>query len=433
MSAPGLAARQAAAALLTGVLIDKKMLSEQIDDPKGPIVALEPTERARAQSIALGVLRHLDALNDVINQYVKKEPPLKVVQVLRIAAWEMLIDGVPSHAAVDAAVNAVKASRKVAFLSGLTNAVSRKLAKQAEGKAFRHEPQALPNPLRKALVKDWGNETVQKIEKIQGLEPPLDVTVKNASDVEDFAKLLTDPVILSNGSIRLNRRVQVSTLPGFEEGRFWVQDAAAAVPITLLGDLKGLDVLDLCAAPGGKTMQLSAAGGQVTALDSSDGRMKRLAENLKRTKLNADLVTANVLSWKPEKQFDVIVLDAPCSATGTIRRHPDLPHVRKDVDLKPLLTLQARMIARAFGWLKPEGRLLYCTCSLLKAEGEAHLDKLLSKGVKQAVIRPEGAPDQWFSESGALRLRPDFWGEEGGMDGFFATVLQKPAQELNKS
>jgi 16S rRNA (cytosine967-C5)-methyltransferase len=155
--------------------------------------------------------------------------------------------------------------------------------------------------------------------------------------------------------------------------------------------------------------------------------MKRLSENLKRTGLKGALVTASVLNWKPEKLFDIIVLDAPCSATGTIRRHPDLPHVRKDVDLKPLLTLQARMIARAFGWLKPEGRLLYCTCSLVKAEGEAHLEKLVGKGFKSAGILPKGAEKQWLTDTGALRLRPDYWQDQGGMDGFFAGVLQKPA------
>lgn len=426
MSAPGLPARQAAAVLLTGVLMDKLMLSEQIDDPKGPVMALEPTERARAQSIALGVLRRLDALDGVINQYVKKAPPLKVVQVLRIAAWEMLIDGVPSHAAVDAAVNAVKASRKVAFLSGLTNAVSRKIAALAEGKPFRSEPQSMPRTLRKSIVKDWGNETVQKIEKIQEKEPVLDLTVKDPADIEAFAKELEDSVILPTGSVRVSRRLQVSKLPGYDEGRFWVQDAAAAMPVKMLGDIKGLKVLDLCAAPGGKTMQLLAGGAEVTALDSSQGRMKRLVENLKRTGQKAEIVTANVLNWKAENPFDIIVLDAPCSATGTIRRHPDLPHVRQDVDLKPLLTLQARMIARAFGWLKPEGRLLYCTCSLLKAEGEAHAEKLLGKGFENAAETPDGFEDQWLNENGSLRLRPDYWADLGGMDGFFAAVLRKP-------
>ena len=425
MSAPGLAARQAAAVLLTGVLADNRILSEQVDDGEGPLAPLEPSERARAQSITIGVLRNLDGLDAVIKSFVKKEPPFRVVLILRIAAWEMLVDGVASHAAVDAAVNAVKASRKVAFLSGLINAVSRKISKLAEEGTWRCDPQMLPKDLRKPLVKDWDNRAVQMIEAAHAASVPLDLSVKEPMNLKALARDL-EAEILPTGSLRMQRRGQVSTLPGFEEGRFWVQDAAAAMPVQLLGDIKGLRVLDLCAAPGGKTMQLIARGAEVTAVDSSNGRMLRLMENLKRTGLKGEILTANVLKWKPEEQFDVIVLDAPCSATGTIRRHPDLPFVRKGVDLKPLLTLQARMIARAFGWLKPEGRLLYCTCSLLKAEGEDHVEKLLSKGFKSVAERPEGFEDAWFHENGSLRLRPDYWPERGGMDGFFAAVLRKP-------
>ncbi len=425
MSAPGLAARQAAANLLTGVVMDRLMLSEQIEDPKGPLEGLEPSERARAGSIALGVLRHMDGLDRVVNQYVKKPPPLKVVQVLRIAAWEMLIDDVPSHAAVDAAVNAVKAARKVAHLSGLTNAVSRKISRKAEEKSFKPQPQVLPKEMRKHIVADWGMSAVQKMESVWQKEPPLDLSVKDPSEINDLAEEL-DAEVLPTGSLRMGRRVQVSALPGFTEGRFWVQDAAAAVPVQLLGDIKDKHVLDLCAAPGGKTMQLAARGARVTAVDSAEGRMKRLRKNLKRTGLSADMIVANVLKWRPEKPFDIIVLDAPCSATGTLRRHPDLPHVRRDVDLAPMLTLQARMLARAFGWLAPEGRLLYCTCSLFKAEGEAHVSKLLSKGFKDVSERPDWVEDAWISENGSLRLRPDFWAAQGGLDGFFAAVLAKP-------
>ncbi len=426
MSAPGLAARQAAVSLLTGVLADQKILSELVDDPAGALKGLQPSERARAQSITNGVLRNLDALDGVINGLVKKAPPLRVIQILRVAAWEMLVDGVPSHAAVDAAVNGVKAARKVAFLSGLTNAVSRKIATLAGEGTFFAEPQVMPKELRKPMLAAWGNTALQLIEQVHALEPPLDLSIKEPMNVAAIARQL-EAELLPTGSLRLARRGQVSALEGFDQGRFWVQDAAAALPVKLLGDVKGLRVLDLCAAPGGKTMQLIAAGAQVTALDSSEGRMKRLKENLKRTGLHAETITANVLNWKAEAPYDAIVLDAPCSATGTIRRHPDLPHVRKGVELKPLLTLQARMIARAFGWLKPEGRLLYCTCSLLPAEGEAHVEKLLSKGFAVDVVRPDGAEDHWFNETGAMRLRPDYWAERGGMDGFFAAVLKKPA------
>ena len=423
MSKPGLAARQAAAALLTGVLVDHEMLSEQIDDPGGKVAALEPSERARAGSIALGVLRNLEALDRALQRHIKKPPPLKVTQVLRIAAWEMLMDGVPAHAAVDAAVSAVKSARKVAHLSGLTNAVSRKLSKDAEG--FAPKAGRLPKELRGDLVGDWGAEAVGAIEAVHHGEPPLDLTLRSQDHAARMAEALGAEV-LPTGSLRTAKRGQVSALPGFEDGAFWVQDAAAAIPVKLLGDVAGLRVLDLCAAPGGKTMQLAALGAKVTALDSSDKRMKRLAENLKRTKLSAELVTANVLKWKAEAPYDVIVLDAPCSATGTIRRHPDLPYIRKKADIAPLITLQARMLARAFGWLKPEGRLLYCTCSLLKAEGEAHISKLMSKGFEGAAQMPDGMDPAWMSEDGLLRLRPDYWAERGGMDGFFAAVLKKP-------
>lgn len=423
MGAPGLAARQAAATLLTGVLVDRKTLSEQIEAKDGPLAALEPPERARAQSIATGVLRHLDALDGVLAQYVKKAPPLKVTQTLRIAAWEMLIDQVASHAAVDAAVNAVKASRKVAFLSGLTNAVARKISK-TQHLEWTPEPQLLPKELRKPIVAAYGNTAVQKIEAVQAGEPPLDLTPKDPGQTEALAKAL-DAKILPTGSLRLPGRGQVSKLAGFEQGDWWVQDAAAAIPVRLLGDIKGARALDLCAAPGGKTMQLAAAGAQVTAVDSSAGRMKRVAENLARTRLKADCVTADILKWKPEGQFDVILLDAPCSATGTIRRHPDLPFVRKGVALKPLLQLQARLIARAASWLKPDGRLLYCTCSLLPAEGEAHLKTLTAHGFEVVTATAPGVDPNWFNEDNSLRLRPDYWAETGGMDGFFAAILRK--------
>lgn len=415
MSSPGLAARQAASNLLTGVLVDHKTLSEQIDASGGPLVALEGSERARAQSIALGVLRNLDALDAVLKQFLKKPPPLKVTQVLRVAAWEMLIDGVSAHAAVDAAVNAVKASRKVSYLSGLTNAVARKISK-IEG--WTAEPQRLPDFLRKPFVKAWGEKVVVNIEAAHSAEPPLDITFKaDAPSIEGD--------VLPTGSLRMRKRAQISKLPGYDEGQFWVQDAAAAIPVQLLGDVKGKLVLDCCAAPGGKTMQLAAAGAKVTAIDSSAERMKRLRINLERTRLPARTEVADAVKWSTDNLFDVVVLDAPCSATGTIRRHPDLPYVRKDMDLAPLLRLQMRMIGKAIRWLKPGGTLLYCTCSLLPSEGEEQVTHALTKGLSLLPIEAPGISPEWITEQGTLRLRPDYWPEKGGMDGFFAAVMRK--------
>lgn len=421
MSAPGLAARQAATSLLTGVLVDRKTLSEQIDDPSGPIAGLEGSERARAQSIATGVLRNLSALDDVLATFLKKPPPLKITQILRVAAWEMLVDGVPAHAAVDAAVNAAKASRKVAFLSGLTNAVSRKISKIDN---WSPQPQAMPAYLRKPMVKAWGEDATQRIEIAHSKAPPTDLTLKPELDPKEWAQKL-DAELLPTQSLRLKKQGQISMLPGFNEGAFWVQDAAAAIPVRLLGDLKGKTVLDCCAAPGGKTMQAAAQGAKVTAIDNSDTRMKRVKANLKRTGLEAKLIVKDAVKWSVEGRFDVIILDAPCSATGTMRRHPDLPHIRKDMDLSHVLRLQTRLITNAITWLKPGGTLLFCTCSLLPSEGEEQVQHALTKGL--TLVRPEvpWIEDRWLTDEGMVRLRPDYWPERGGMDGFFAAIMRK--------
>jgi 16S rRNA (cytosine967-C5)-methyltransferase len=220
---------------------------------------------------------------------------------------------------------------------------------------------------------------------------------------------------------------QVSTLPGYAEGHWWVQDAAAALAVPMLGDVRGLRVLDLCAAPGGKTLQLAAGGADVTALDISGPRMARVAENLARTGLAAQLVTADALHWEPDALFDAVLLDAPCSATGTIRRHPDLPFIKDGSEIPGLVTLQAHLLDRALTFLKPGGRLVYVTCSLLPDEGEAQLTAALQRHPDLRVIHPvlSGVPAGWTSPEGGLRLRPDYWADQGGMDGFFMACLTR--------
>ncbi|MCT4373659.1 RsmB/NOP family class I SAM-dependent RNA methyltransferase, partial [Yangia mangrovi] len=253
---------------------------------------------------------------------------------------------------------------------------------------------------------------------------PLDITV--ASDAAGWAGKL-GAELLPTGSLRLAEPGQVSALPGFDEGAWWVQDAAAAIPAKLLGDVAGLTVLDMCAAPGGKTMQLAAAGAEVTALDLSEGRMARITENLLRTGLKAVTVVGDAL--EAEGSFDAILLDAPCSATGTIRRHPDLPHAKQGEGISELIGLQAAMIDHALGLLKPGGRLVFCTCSLLPDEGECQVEEALARhdGLTVAPLEAAWIEPKWRSEEGGLRLRPDYWPERGGMDGFYVAVLQKPA------
>lgn len=384
----------------------------------GVTAALPPAERARARAIALGVLRHLGPIDDVLAPHLRKPPPMRARQILRIAAWELLVDGVPDHAAVDGAVIAAKASRKVAHLAGMINAVARKLP----GTTLAG-PQPLPDYLRKPLMGAYGAPAVTEMERVFAGEPPLDLTIKQAAKADDWAKELGG-TLLPTGTVRLTRPGQVSILPGFETGDWWVQDAAAALPVAMLGDVEGLRVLDLCAAPGGKTMQLAAKGARVTAVDVSDERLERLSDNLERTGLNAEVVCADAFAYD-QTGFDVVLLDAPCSASGTIRRHPDMPFLKKTLDLTPLLEVQRRMIAHAATLLAPQGKLLFCTCSLLPAEGEAHMRKLLKKGWHSVGNLPAGCAPEWLSDKGFLRLRPDFWPERGGMDGFFAAVLSR--------
>ena len=415
-------ARQAGAELLRGVLQDGRHLGAQIDASDSPLADLDPPERARASTIALGVLRHLSSIDRALDAHLRKAPPLGARMILRVAAWELLCDNIPPHAVVNSAVEVAKARKKTSFHAKLINAVLRSVEK-ARTEDWAPLPERLPKTLRSRLGKAYGTEAVAAMERAHGGEPPLDLTPRDPGQAADLAARL-DGVVLPTGSIRLARRGQISALPGYDSGEWWVQDAAAAMPARLFGDVKGARCLDLCAAPGGKMMQLAAAGGDVTALDEDADRLERVAQNLDRTGLSAQIVTADATEWTPDGGFDVILLDAPCSATGTIRRHPDLPHLRALEDLAYVTALQAQLLDRALGWLNTGGRLVFATCSLLPDEGEAQLARVVTEGRSRvAPIEAAGVDPAWITEAGGLRLRPDFWPETGGMDGFFAALM----------
>lgn len=400
------------------------MISE-LTGANGPLNSLPPNERARAQSLTLGVLRNLIPLDTVLAQFMQKEPPSIVLNALRILAFETILDGIPAHAAVDAAVRQVRANKKTHRMSGLTNAVGRRVVENGAGIWAELEPNELPKWISSRIRKSYGSDVIRAIELVCAQEPPLDIILKSGADSTALLQE-KDAIRMPTGTIRFAKAGQVTKLPGYDAGDWWVQDAAAALPVRMLGEITGKTALDLCAAPGGKTMQLADAGAQVTAVDISSTRLKRVQENLKRTKLQANLITADLLGWSTEQKYDVILLDAPCSASGTLRRHPDLPHVRPDPNLKPLLQLQSKLIDRALGWLAPGGKLLYCTCSLLPAEGEEQINAALSRHEGLSIMVPamiEGLPDGALTDKNTLRLRPDFWADLGGMDGFFAAVL----------
>lgn len=408
-------ARAAAVHLLNEVLGEGALLG-QVD---APLAALSPADRARAQRLAALVLRHVEQADRVLKPFLRKTPPLLVANVLRLAVVE-LVQGEAAHGVVNEAVTLVRNDRHAGAFSGLVNAVLRKVA-ALEAPFAKLPPQRLPYWLRKPLVDAWGREAVTAMEAVQAQVPPVDLSVKPGWQGD----LAAEP--LPTGSLRLASAGQLSALPGYAEGAWWVQDAAAALAVPLLAPQPGEAVLDLCAAPGGKTLQLAAAGAEVTALDISEARLVRLRENLARTGLSAQVVVADALTWQPERQFDAILLDAPCSATGTIRRHPDLPFIKDGSELAELVALQAALLDRALCWLKPGGRLVYCTCSLLPDEGEAQLAAALARhpGLRVEPAAVPGMDPAWLTEAGALRLRPDYWADRGGMDGFFMVRLAR--------
>ncbi len=418
-TASGVSPRRAAVALLDGVLGEGRMMADLLADPAGPLSGVGPPDRARAQRLALEVLRHLERADRILAPHLRKAPPVTVKNALRLALVEIFDGDTAAHGAVNAAVDLVRQGKRTQHFAGLVNAVLRKLAEVPPADWARLPPQRMPMWLRKPLVDLHGREVVSAMEAVQMAPPPLDLTLRDPASAGVWAEAL-EAELLPTGSLRRHKLGQVSDLPGYAEGAWWVQDAAAALPVRLLAPQYGEQVLDMCAAPGGKTLQLCAAGAKVTALDISAPRMARVAENLARCGLAAELVVADALHWDGGP-FDAVLLDAPCSATGTIRRHPDLPFVKDGSEIVGLVDLQARMFDRALALLKPGGRLVFCTCSLLPAEGEAQTAAALQRHPQLMLDEGDlpGLPEAWHASGGGLRLRPDYWAAQGGIDGFY--------------
>lgn len=420
---PGLAARQAALDLLSAVLEDGALMGAVLEARDGPLAGLSPDDRARAQRLAMTTLRHLGQADACLKPYLRKAPPPRVQNILRLATVELCAERAAAHGVVDCAVALTwdGFSRQ----SGLVNAVLRSVSVEGRERWAGLPAPRLPSWLRGRLQSAYGAKVVVAIEAVQAGVPPLDLTPRGETGTAVAESL--GGTLLPTGSVRVADPGQVSALPGYDEGAWWVQDAAAAIPARLLAVRAGERVLDLCAAPGGKTLQLAEAGAEVTALDLSGPRLVRLQENLERTGLTAEVVTADALVWEGGP-FDAVLLDAPCSATGTIRRHPDLPYVKSSEDIKPLVALQAAMLDRALALLRPGGRLVYCTCSLLPEEGEAQIEAALARhpdlSLDPVPLAADWIDARWRQPLG-LRLRPDHWTEIGGLDGFFIATLRR--------
>jgi len=390
-----------------------------LDEAAALVDRLAPSERARARRLALEVLRREERADRLLAPMLARRPRPEIMRILRLATVEMLALGEAPHGVVNSAVALARASgRKGQAASGMVNAVLRKVSGADETWAAL-QPQKMPAWLRVPVVDAWGEDVARAIEGAHEAGAPLDLTPKGETPGE----------VLPTGSHRLPAGAQVSALPGYDRGDWWVQDAAAALAVWVLEPQPGESIADLCAAPGGKTLQLAAAGAEVTAIDISEMRLARVADNLARCGLSAGLVAADALAWRPDQPLDAVLLDAPCSATGTIRRHPELPRIRDGAGLADLTALQAQLIDHALGLLKPGGRLVYATCSLLPAEGEEQLSAALARhpGLMVEPPRAPGIDPGWITAQGALRLRPDLWPERGGMDGFFIARLRKSA------
>ena len=411
--------RRSAARLLDLVLGEQRLLSDLLGG--GALEALTPADRARAQRLTLETLRSLERVDRILQKHLRKATPLSVMNVLRLATTELCTGG-DAHGVVNEAVAIVAAGKRTAPLKGLVNAVLRKVAAEGPAEWAKLRVPRLPKWLRAPLVEAWGSEAVAGMEAAHFAGAPLDLTAKG--DAAALAQAVGGHV-LPNGTVRVSDAGQVTALPGYEAGEWWVQDAAASLAARILAPAPGARVLDMCAAPGGKTMQLAAMGAQVVALDVSAGRMARVEQNLGRVGLKAEIVVGDALAHS--EQYDAILLDAPCSATGTLRRHPDLPYAKDGAGFGDLIALQAAMLDHAITLLAPGGRLVFCTCSLLPDEGECQVEEALARHPKlrtdPEAAKVAGVDPAWITAEGGVRLRPDYWAELGGMDGFYMAAL----------
>jgi 16S rRNA (cytosine967-C5)-methyltransferase len=434
---PGLAARRIAADIVAGVLRQKRPLDDLLE--RSELSALPERDRALVRTIVATVLRRLGTLRHLLATLLERGLPKSapnVEDILLIGAAQILFLDVPDHASVDLSVRLAQADVHASHYSGLINAVLRKLARDGKSRLAALDATLLDTPdwLLERWIAHYGAATARAIATAHTQEPALDLTVK--SDPKAWAERLNGRV-LDTGTVRTVASGAIPQLPGYDEGAWWVQDTAAALPARLLcsalGDVRGKTIADLCAAPGGKTAQLALAGAQVTAVDRSAPRLERVRQNLARLQLSAEVVKADAAEWQGGP-FDAVLVDAPCSSTGTIRRHPDIPWLKSEVDLKKLVALQTRLLDRAVTLLKPGGTLVYCTCSLEAEEGEDQIAALLGRnsGLRR---NPIGAAEvaghaELLTPEGDLRTLPCYWTYEaeprmGGLDGFYAARITR--------
>jgi 16S rRNA (cytosine967-C5)-methyltransferase len=433
---PGLAARVAAAQILAECLTAGRALEDRFaaDRTPGPLSGLDARDRALTRAIVTAALRRLGTIRKGVSRFLEKGPPRRsgaFETILIVGAAQILFLEASDHAAVDLAVRAAKADPGAAPFAAVVNGVLRNIAREKEAVLEAGDPLEDDTPawLAARWRNAYGADRAREIAAAHRLEPTLDLSVK--SDPEDWARRLGG-VVLPMGSVRLEAHRPIPDLEGYQAGEWWVQDAAAALCAKALGVEPGMRVADLCAAPGGKTAALANLGARVTAVDRSAERLKRLAANFERLRLDVEIAVADALTFEAPL-FDAVLLDAPCSATGTIRRHPDVAWTKRASDVAALAVLQAQLLDRAIRLVKPGGRVVFCTCSLEPEEGEAHVTALLRRNpdVRRAPIEAGeiGGLVECLTAAGDLRTLPCHLPGPtprlSGLDGFFAARLQR--------
>jgi 16S rRNA (cytosine967-C5)-methyltransferase len=414
----GLKARAAALALLDGALARRSGFDEALAAPG--FNALPTQDRAFARALAWAALRNLGRIDRALDQRLRKPPPEAVRQLLRLGAAQLFALDVPDFAAVATTVKLAERDGATRPFKALINAVLRGLARDGAPEA---PPEAnLPDWLWSRWRAAYGEDAARAVAATVTVEPATDLTLRDPAEADGLAAALeAEP--LPAGGLRTHRRGDLAEWPGYAEGLWWVQDAAAAAPARLLGPGPGVKALDLCAAPGGKTLQLAAAGAEVTAVDRSAPRLKRLGENLTRMRLDAETVTADAERWEDPRRFDAVLLDAPCSATGAFRRNPEVLWAARPAEIAKLADVQHRLLDAAAERVRPGGRLVYCVCSLEREEGETQALAFLRRHPEFRTEPPApgegGAPEAALTKEGWLRILPSHWPERGGLDGFF--------------
>ncbi|QCE32346.1 methyltransferase domain-containing protein [Acetobacteraceae bacterium] len=409
-------ARDAAWKALGYILGEREPLELALE--KACAADMLPRDRSTAHWMIAGTLRHLGVLEEILKENLKKEPPFPVFRALLLGAAQILFLDVPSYAAVGSTVDLLRRQSFVPF-TGLANAILRKIVREGESVLETLDQPRLDTPAW--LWKSWGKRA-RVISESYYETAPLDITLKEGAKEPEGAERLP------NGSYRFPAGTSVTEIEGFDAGSFWVQDAAASMIAPLLGDVKGMEVADICAAPGGKTAQLAASGAKVIALDRDAHRLERLKENMERLQLEVTCEQADALEWQPDHLLEAILLDAPCSATGTLRRHPDVLRLKRQQDVRALAEGQALFIEAAGRILKKGGKLLYAVCSLQDEEGPHQIEAALKKGgwkhipfsKEELSFLPES-----LTKEGYFRTHPAMWQEKKGIDGFFAALLIK--------